>query len=84
MDINFKLYEELNPNEEEYTLAKLGERFAAIAEKIKKLKDAYGDEPVEFWIEIDWERGLNDYPKEKEIIENWSANDFILHIELDE
>ena len=82
MDINFKLYEELNPNEEEYTLAKLGERLAAMAEKIKKLKDAYGDELIEFWIDIDWEPTLNDYPKEKEIIKNWSANDFVLHIEL--
>lgn len=83
MDINFKLHEELRANDE-LTISKFGNRLAAMAEKIKKLKDAYGDKPIEFWIEMDWEKGLDDYPKEKEIVENWSVDDFILHIELDE
>lgn len=82
MDINIKLYEELNPNDE-LTLSRLGDGFIAIGEKIKKLKNTYGDQPIEFWVDIDWEKALNDYPKEKEIVENWSANDFVFHIELD-
>lgn len=83
MDISIRLYEELHSNDE-LTLSKLGDRFAAIAEKIKKLKDAYGDQPIEFWVNIDWEQALNDYPKEKEIVKQWCANNFVLHIELDE
>ena len=82
MDINIKLYEELHPNDE-LTLSKLGDRLAAIAEKINKLKDAYGDQPIEFWVDIDWKSALNDYPKERETMEKWSANDFVLHIEFE-
>ena len=83
MNIRIKLYEGIDFSEGELTLRRLKRSFAAITEKISKLAETYGDQEVEFSVDIEWERGLQDYPKDREIIERWSPEDFVLDIELD-